>query len=294
MAVVVRVAPLRRGPHHVHSQLVEWISGSFIQSHWPWLTLCPISMFSMDFAYASAEVPTIQPARERVPAIVNLAARSGCAERRWSAGCRTRPWRRGLSSTSLRMRSSSAPNASTSALLMFAYAAISLIATLSSWSDCRRRGADHLRCASSLEPRARSAPQSVRSMRKTGAMTTAAATRVAVYLDFDNIVISRYDQVNGRNSFQRDKAKGLEDREAGRAPPSMSAPSWTSRRRSGRSFSPGRMPTGRPMSMPGTASRWWAARSIWCSCFPPPPTARTAPTSGLPSTPSRTCSGCPT
>jgi hypothetical protein len=37
-----------------------------------------------------------------------------------------------------------------------------------------------------------------------------AAARVAVYLDFDNIVISRYDQVNGRNSFQRDKANGLE------------------------------------------------------------------------------------
>lgn len=35
-------------------------------------------------------------------------------------------------------------------------------------------------------------------------------TRVAVYLDFDNIVISRYDQVNGRNSFQKNKAKGLE------------------------------------------------------------------------------------
>src|ERR1700742_1487971 len=34
--------------------------------------------------------------------------------------------------------------------------------------------------------------------------------RVAVYIDFDNIVISRYDQVHGRNSFQRDKAKGLE------------------------------------------------------------------------------------
>jgi hypothetical protein len=33
---------------------------------------------------------------------------------------------------------------------------------------------------------------------------------VAVYLDFDNLVISRYDQVNGRNSFQRDKTKGLE------------------------------------------------------------------------------------
>ena len=46
---------------------------------------------------------------------------------------------------------------------------------------------------------------------KTGLMTTEpGATRVAVYLDFDNIVISRYDQVNGRNSFQRDKAKGLD------------------------------------------------------------------------------------
>ena len=41
-------------------------------------------------------------------------------------------------------------------------------------------------------------------------MTEPGATRVAVYLDFDNIVISRYDQVNGRSSFQRDKAKGLE------------------------------------------------------------------------------------
>lgn len=47
-------------------------------------------------------------------------------------------------------------------------------------------------------------------MGDTGAMTDTGATRVAVYLDFDNIVISRYDQVNGRNSFQRDKAKGLE------------------------------------------------------------------------------------
>jgi len=40
-------------------------------------------------------------------------------------------------------------------------------------------------------------------------MTESGPTRVAVYLDFDNIVISRYDQVHGRNSFQRDKAKGL-------------------------------------------------------------------------------------
>ncbi|GAA4291629.1 NYN domain-containing protein [Mycobacterium paraffinicum] len=41
-------------------------------------------------------------------------------------------------------------------------------------------------------------------------MTEPVAARVAVYLDFDNVVISRYDQVNGRSSFQRDKAKGLE------------------------------------------------------------------------------------
>ena len=41
-------------------------------------------------------------------------------------------------------------------------------------------------------------------------MTESATTRVAVYLDFDNIVISRYDQVHGRNSFQKDKSKGLE------------------------------------------------------------------------------------
>ncbi len=47
-------------------------------------------------------------------------------------------------------------------------------------------------------------------MNDTEPMTDSGSTRVAVYLDFDNIVISRYDQVNGRNSFQRDKAKGLE------------------------------------------------------------------------------------
>jgi NYN domain/OST-HTH/LOTUS domain len=40
-------------------------------------------------------------------------------------------------------------------------------------------------------------------------MTDGAPTRVAVYLDFDNIVISHYDQVNGRGSFQKDKGRGL-------------------------------------------------------------------------------------
>src|ERR1700734_3352353 len=43
-----------------------------------------------------------------------------------------------------------------------------------------------------------------------GAMADLGEGRVAVYLDFDNIVISRYDQVNGRSSFQKDKAKGLD------------------------------------------------------------------------------------
>ena len=33
--------------------------------------------------------------------------------------------------------------------------------------------------------------------------------RVAVYIDFDNIVISRYEQVHGRGQFQRDKVRGF-------------------------------------------------------------------------------------
>jgi hypothetical protein len=41
-------------------------------------------------------------------------------------------------------------------------------------------------------------------------MTESTTNRVAVYFDFDNIVISRYDQVHGRGTFQREKAKGLE------------------------------------------------------------------------------------
>ncbi|MGH3186500.1 MAG: NYN domain-containing protein [Streptosporangiaceae bacterium] len=40
-------------------------------------------------------------------------------------------------------------------------------------------------------------------------MNDSGVTRVAVYIDFDNIVISRYDQVHGRGQFQRDKARGF-------------------------------------------------------------------------------------
>ncbi len=45
-------------------------------------------------------------------------------------------------------------------------------------------------------------------------MTDPGVTRVAVYIDFDNIVISRYDQVHGRNQFQRDRARSF-DAESG-------------------------------------------------------------------------------
>lgn len=38
-------------------------------------------------------------------------------------------------------------------------------------------------------------------------MTDPDATRVAVYIDFDNIVISHYDHVHGRNAFSRDRAR---------------------------------------------------------------------------------------
>jgi uncharacterized LabA/DUF88 family protein len=40
-------------------------------------------------------------------------------------------------------------------------------------------------------------------------MSDPGVTRVAVYIDFDNIVISRYDQVHGRGQFQRDKSRGF-------------------------------------------------------------------------------------
>jgi uncharacterized LabA/DUF88 family protein len=40
-------------------------------------------------------------------------------------------------------------------------------------------------------------------------MTEPGTPRVAVYLDFDNIVISRYDQVHGRNAFQKDRTAGF-------------------------------------------------------------------------------------
>ena len=64
-------------------------------------------------------------------------------------------------------------------------------------------------------------------------MNDPGVTRVAVYIDFDNIVISRYDQVHGRGQFQRDKARGLgraDGRPIPRSPTSSSGPPWMSAR----------------------------------------------------------------
>ena len=41
-------------------------------------------------------------------------------------------------------------------------------------------------------------------------MAEPAAARVAVYIDYDNIVIGRYDQVHGRNSYHRDRARAAD------------------------------------------------------------------------------------
>ena len=40
-------------------------------------------------------------------------------------------------------------------------------------------------------------------------MPTDIEARVAVYIDFDNILISRYDQLHGRGAFHSDKVRTL-------------------------------------------------------------------------------------
>ena len=58
MHVVVGVLPpLGRDDALSHSQVVEWICGSRIQSHWPCSTLWPISMFSRILETESIAVP---------------------------------------------------------------------------------------------------------------------------------------------------------------------------------------------------------------------------------------------
>ena len=101
-------------------------------------------------------------------------------------------------------------------------------------------------------------------------MTDADADRVAVYLDFDNIVISlKITRSTAAARSRRTKPRASTSTPIGwNGPPSTSAPSSTSPRRSARWCSPAPTPTGRPRSTPATASNWSAAQSIWCSCFP--------------------------
>jgi hypothetical protein len=46
-------------------------------------------------------------------------------------------------------------------------------------------------------------------MAQTEAITEPGGTRVAVYLNFDNMVISRYDQINERTRFNATRKTAL-------------------------------------------------------------------------------------
>ena len=113
--VVVGVLPLRGGHTLSHSQAVEWMSGSCIQSHWPCITLWPISMFSRILDRLEHARP--RPARPggtcRPPGRRDRSAR-GDAAAGSSAGCRPRPRHRATAATSARRPSSSAAKTSAS------------------------------------------------------------------------------------------------------------------------------------------------------------------------------------
>src|SRR3954465_1347083 len=115
-----------------HSQALECTSGSFIQSHCPWMTLCPSSMFSMILASPSIVVPATQAGGN---ALAKRAARPPAASPRWSlmaslmydASAVPRD-----SSMSRRIWSSSRPIASMSASVRWANCLMSVTATQSS------------------------------------------------------------------------------------------------------------------------------------------------------------------
>src|SRR6478735_426708 len=97
-----------------HSQVVEWIFGSRIQSHWPCMTLCPISMFSRILATDRPAVPSTHSGGSAEP---RSTAREASSRRRctvtmlrmYAASFSPR-----LSRTSWRIASSSMPSCSTS------------------------------------------------------------------------------------------------------------------------------------------------------------------------------------
>src|SRR3954454_8465301 len=112
-----------------HSQALECTSGSFIQSHCPWMTLCPSSMFSMILASPSIVVPATHAGGN---ALANKAARPPTARPRcslmaflmYAASSAPRD-----SSMSRRIWSSSRPIASTSASVRWANCLMSVTAT---------------------------------------------------------------------------------------------------------------------------------------------------------------------
>src|SRR6476646_5742643 len=125
-----------------HSHALECTSGSFIQSHWPWMTLWPSSMFSMILASPSIVVPATQAGGK---ALANSAARPPAARPRctlmafltYAASASPRD-----SSMSRRSWSSSRPMASTSASVRCANCLMSVTATQGLRSGQVVRGSD--------------------------------------------------------------------------------------------------------------------------------------------------------
>jgi Protein of unknown function DUF88. len=123
-------------------------------------------------------------------------------------------------------------------------------------------------------------------------MADISENRVAVYLDFDNIVISRYDQVNGRNSFQRDKAKGLAQQPDRLARATVDVGAIIDFASSFGTLVLTRAYADWSAEVNTGYRAQLVGRGRLVQLFPARPTARTVPTSGWPSTRSRTCSGC--
>ncbi len=64
------------------SHVEEWISGLFIQSHWPCMTLWPISMFSRILASERPVTPSSHMTFERA---AKSSTRDSTSSRRWSS-----------------------------------------------------------------------------------------------------------------------------------------------------------------------------------------------------------------
>ncbi len=116
-----------------HSHVDEWISGSFIQSHWPCMTLWPISMFSRILATPSMAAPATHAGFQRDAKSVT---RPATARLRWMVMIRLMYAASAAprdSSTSARRASSSRPSWSTSSSVRWVYSWTSLMAMVGSF-----------------------------------------------------------------------------------------------------------------------------------------------------------------